>query len=741
MLKQIIRQDLRYLLLVVCIATIATISGLGRFFRGEEILSLDMTFYWDVVRRHFFSTWNLWWDQCGNGYALSQNPLYALYSILNWPYLVFSPGNAIRAEVLTFFIGMPILTFAWLRSLSIKPFASASASLLCSTSVMFLEMVWRNKPYLYPVLFIPLAGFAGVLFARSTSRRNFIFGNLLGSLAASSAFFAGDVLGPLYCLLAFICSYTHAVCSQSAIRFSLLNWRLLRGGVVGCILQSLFALLIVAFQIDDTLAVLKVSEREGALPASEALFNSFHPIRFLEFAYSFLGDHRDATFSGLKYTSHISGGPSFWFPTITFGVFPCIVFLLGLVAAIKKRDGNLPFVAVIFGLAFFATGRWNPAVVFLFEHLSWLRFLRFPEKLMLPAVVLALPIVGAGTEFTMTRMERIFRDRVSPSVIKVLMFFLLLGQQSLMQPRVSYAPINYIEPPEIITALQTLKPNGRYNFGTVKEISKISQHHLIMLGYNAIYWGVHNWTCPEATSSLEHYYLGNEYFSLERERIGVNYLISSRQLYEQRRDINLVDRLKLAYQSTVDDLVILSDLEEVKLFGVFSDWNLWQPIITPGFHSLRNGMLWIYPKYFLDFQGRIRNFASTEAGAQKMEFLPDRSCTTTPKLITGSLGSSGDSGSFEVESDCKALLVVNKRFTDGWSAKINGKPVPIFQVNSFMMGIPVEPGHSSILLKYKSRWGEFGPIIALLSQFVMIVLAIACFRNYFRKFTSEIMQN
>lgn len=137
-----------------------------------------------------------------------------------------------------------------------------------------------------------------------------------------------------------------------------------------------------------------MSFRVQAFSEHTALLASLHPGRllgiFLPFAFG-----RSAEFSGGWWGSGYTNAPDFLLPTL-FLPWVLLAAFLG-----SRKRVSLVVWQVVF--LFFALGVYNPAVRLLMEHVSWFRLLRFPVKLILPAVFLL---------FVQVRWERMGRIRV-----------------------------------------------------------------------------------------------------------------------------------------------------------------------------------------------------------------------------------------------------------------------------------------------------------------------------------------
>jgi len=61
-----------------------------------------------------------------------------------------------------------------------------------------------------------------------------------------------------------------------------------------------------------------------------------------------------------------------------------------------------------------------------------------------------------------------------------------------------------------------------------------------------------------------------------------------------------------------------------------------------------------------------------------------------------------------VETDAPALLVLSDTFYPGWRATVDGTPVPIYQTNAALRGVPVPAGAHRVEMHFRPRTLQIG---------------------------------
>jgi len=79
----------------------------------------------------------------------------------------------------------------------------------------------------------------------------------------------------------------------------------------------------------------------------------------------------------------------------------------------------------------------------------------------------------------------------------------------------------------------------------------------------------------------------------------------------------------------------------------------------------------------------------------------------------------------EATSERDALLVLNERWDPGWQAICDGRPAPLVEVDTVLMGVPLPQGRHTIEFVYRPRGLTFGLPISLASLAVCLGLIVA----------------
>jgi hypothetical protein len=79
----------------------------------------------------------------------------------------------------------------------------------------------------------------------------------------------------------------------------------------------------------------------------------------------------------------------------------------------------------------------------------------------------------------------------------------------------------------------------------------------------------------------------------------------------------------------------------------------------------------------------------------------------------------------EATSERDALLVLNERWDPGWRALCDGRPAPLVEVDTVLMGAPLPQGHHTIEFRYRPRGLTLGLPISLASLAVCLALIVA----------------
>jgi hypothetical protein len=77
-----------------------------------------------------------------------------------------------------------------------------------------------------------------------------------------------------------------------------------------------------------------------------------------------------------------------------------------------------------------------------------------------------------------------------------------------------------------------------------------------------------------------------------------------------------------------------------------------------------------------------------------------------------------------VEAEREGWLVLTESWDRGWSARVNGDPVPLLRADLALRALPVPPGSSEVSLYYRSPGWTPGLILALLALGALLILGL-----------------
>ncbi len=72
-----------------------------------------------------------------------------------------------------------------------------------------------------------------------------------------------------------------------------------------------------------------------------------------------------------------------------------------------------------------------------------------------------------------------------------------------------------------------------------------------------------------------------------------------------------------------------------------------------------------------------------------------------------------------------ALAVFVEQYEKGWSATLDGQPVPILRANLIMRAVALQPGEHRIAMEFRTPGFRVGALLTLLSLMILMVLAVA----------------
>ena len=96
--------------------------------------------------------------------------------------------------------------------------------------------------------------------------------------------------------------------------------------------------------------------------------------------------------------------------------------------------------------------------------------------------------------------------------------------------------------------------------------------------------------------------------------------------------------------------------------------------------------------------------------------------------VEGSLGDHG-TGRFTVISDESGVLVISTAWLDGWTAKVNGRCVPVVRADGLTLALPIEAGTNDVVLVFDPPGFTAGLALTLLSLVLFLGAGLVASRS------------
>jgi hypothetical protein len=84
-----------------------------------------------------------------------------------------------------------------------------------------------------------------------------------------------------------------------------------------------------------------------------------------------------------------------------------------------------------------------------------------------------------------------------------------------------------------------------------------------------------------------------------------------------------------------------------------------------------------------------------------------------------------NSARVDIDAQAPAIALVRNSYDPNWHATVDGRPTRVLSADYVLQGIPVGPGHHTILLAYRDRWIGIGLAGSALSLLALIVGSLA----------------
>jgi len=321
-----------------------------------------------------------WWDRVDLGVAFAANPATQGMSPIAWAFSLLPQPFGADVEPLAY-----LWLFGWgvallARRLGAGTGGAAVAGILAVSSGYMGSLI--PNAHLPHAAWMPWIAWAADRFAAERDRRG-----IARAAAVLSVFAALQLTGPEpgTVVTAILLAAAVLVMRSGDDRLRKLGWG--AGAVV-------VGVGLAAFTVFPAFLAAANGERSGGLPLAIASVWSLHPLRIFELVWPhLLGDPvgRAENLASLLANAADDAG---W-PAWSFSVFvgaPTLLF--AFLGATKARGGRLLAVAALFLVL--SLGRYTPA----FEAFRWLfppeRYMRYPEKHILGALVLLWVFAGVG---------------------------------------------------------------------------------------------------------------------------------------------------------------------------------------------------------------------------------------------------------------------------------------------------------------------------------------------------------
>jgi uncharacterized membrane protein YfhO len=86
-----------------------------------------------------------------------------------------------------------------------------------------------------------------------------------------------------------------------------------------------------------------------------------------------------------------------------------------------------------------------------------------------------------------------------------------------------------------------------------------------------------------------------------------------------------------------------------------------------------------------------------------------------------------------VESARPGFLILRDTYYPGWSATVDGRPVPLLRADVLFRAIPIEAGTHTVELRYRSLPFERGALIAAVALCLTALLALLPTPRWWRR--------
>ncbi len=650
--------------------------------------------------------WPLWNPYIANGYPqLAEGQIGTFYipNLVLFKYLPFVQAYNI-GYIVTFFIAAYGM-YLFVRSLKFEVSFALFASLLFAFSGYFATHISHynllQTSALFPWIFYaihkaihtkkPIYCF---FYAFLLSQQIFTgFPQTVLITLFGSGFFAGYMLRPI---------------ARKNIKIMAL-----------LVLCTVFAFILSTIQLLPQSQFLKTSTRDGGLPSNLSANYSFPFPHLATFLFpTILGTPQDGSYQMPKAME----GIIFWENIGFIGLLPFLLALCSVFFFKKNRYIQCFIILTILSLLLM-TGKYSP--LYLIYSFPPLTFFRVPSRFILPfffsCIILSLYVLKYIREnYAWGKLAGIF-----------VMFF------SLYQVLVFAYQYN-----------PTINANELLKDPPIKKIIKNPSDKIISIG-SALYWNDYfytkGWKNPSAYLQYKNALSANQNvlykiksMDVYRSQITKRFDIVTGLLisvdFDEKSASGSASMLNMANLYGVDYLISTFQIDDTN--GILKQGQL---DTTPAFHIYRFENT--RPDEYLTTNliqtptlNTLKEYLQNPLDPNKNPVFIDRNIYLSSKIEPrGSIQNIKNTNSYKkyhINTDTKALLVVNQSYDENWQAKLNGTTQRIFPVNINQLGLVVVPGSFDLELKYSPKgwiWAKW------LTYSFLFIICLCMFLQLFKR--------
>src|SRR5205807_336844 len=86
------------------------------------------------------------------------------------------------------------------------------------------------------------------------------------------------------------------------------------------------------------------------------------------------------------------------------------------------------------------------------------------------------------------------------------------------------------------------------------------------------------------------------------------------------------------------------------------------------------------------------------------------------------VGDGGDTEQWSVDTPRGGFLRISGRYDRGWSARVDGRPVPVWRADGVFRGVVVPNGRHAVTFRYRNRAEHVGRWLALVGLVGFVAL-------------------